>query len=365
MPPASRRRRPGRRRLHVGELGQDLARQQAAVAGDDVVVVERRHEHQARDRRRRGAGPRLRPRRRSRRRPRPWRPARAMPARLTSGVCADTSTVASTPKACAASATPRPWLPADAAMTAGRPPPSRRQRAPARGGRAAQLERAGALQALQLQPDVGAGAPAQGGRGHQRRHPGQPADALGDLAAGDSRQMSGSNMPHAAATVPELSRPSGPRSRRARRVSSRRAVRVTRSCRNVVRRRSTGWCEGATSPSADAGRVEWLWDEIRRLKREKNAFIPAHNYQVPEVQAIADTVGDSFELAVRARDIDADLVVFCGVRFMAEGCYTLAPQAPGLPAQPAGALLAGRGRRRRGGRAAGVPARAGPPVRRP
>jgi quinolinate synthase len=77
-----------------------------------------------------------------------------------------------------------------------------------------------------------------------------------------------------------------------------------------------------------AARTEFLWDEIRRLKREKNAFIPAHNYQVPEVQAIADTVGDSFELAVRARDLDARLVVFCGVRFMAEGCYTLAPQRP-------------------------------------
>jgi quinolinate synthase len=78
----------------------------------------------------------------------------------------------------------------------------------------------------------------------------------------------------------------------------------------------------------EAGRVEFLWDEIRRLKREKNAFIPAHNYQVPEVQAIADTVGDSFELAVRARDIAADRVVFCGVRFMAEGCHTLAPERP-------------------------------------
>jgi quinolinate synthase len=78
----------------------------------------------------------------------------------------------------------------------------------------------------------------------------------------------------------------------------------------------------------DAGRVEFLWDEIRRLKRDKRAYIPAHNYQVPEVQAIADTVGDSFELAVRARDIDADRVIFCGVRFMAEGCHTLAPQRP-------------------------------------
>ena len=78
----------------------------------------------------------------------------------------------------------------------------------------------------------------------------------------------------------------------------------------------------------NAGRVEFLWDEIRRLKRDKRAYIPAHNYQVPEVQAIADLVGDSFELAVRARDIDADRVIFCGVRFMAEGCHTLAPHRP-------------------------------------
>jgi quinolinate synthase len=79
---------------------------------------------------------------------------------------------------------------------------------------------------------------------------------------------------------------------------------------------------------AQADRTAWLWDEIRRLKREKNAFVPAHNYQVPEIQAVADYVGDSFELAVRARDIKSNLVVFCGVRFMAEGCYTLAPEVP-------------------------------------
>lgn len=79
---------------------------------------------------------------------------------------------------------------------------------------------------------------------------------------------------------------------------------------------------------AQAGRVAWLWDEIRRLKKDKNAFVPAHNYQVPEIQAVADYVGDSFELALRARDIRANLVVFCGVRFMAEGCHTLAPDVP-------------------------------------
>jgi len=86
--------------------------------------------------------------------------------------------------------------------------------------------------------------------------------------------------------------------------------------------------KGGHVQEVDAPRVEQLWDEIRRLKRDKKAFVPAHNYQVPEVQAIADVVGDSFELAVRARDIDANLVVFCGVRFMAEGCHTLAPDRP-------------------------------------
>ena len=119
-------------------------------------------------------------------------------------------------------------------------------------------------------------------------------------------------------------------------------------------------------PESRAARTEWLWDEIRRLKREKRAFIPAHNYQVPEVQAIADVVGDSFELAVKARDLSPEqgaLVVFCGVRFMAEGCHTLAPEQARLSAQPRGALLAGRGRRRRRGRAAGVPARRRPPLR--
>jgi len=85
---------------------------------------------------------------------------------------------------------------------------------------------------------------------------------------------------------------------------------------------------GGQVAAADGDRVAWLWDEIRRLKREKNAFIPAHNYQVPEVQAIADLVGDSFELAVKSREIQSRFVVFCGVRFMAESCYTLAPERP-------------------------------------
>lgn len=78
----------------------------------------------------------------------------------------------------------------------------------------------------------------------------------------------------------------------------------------------------------EVARVEAAWEEIRRLKKELNAFVPAHNYQVPEVQAIADYIGDSFELAVKSRDIRSSFVVFCGVRFMAEGCHTLAPERP-------------------------------------
>ena len=85
---------------------------------------------------------------------------------------------------------------------------------------------------------------------------------------------------------------------------------------------------GGHVAETEAARTAWLWDEIRRLKREKSVFIPAHNYQVPEVQAIADVVGDSFELAVKSRAIDSRFVVFCGVRFMAEGCHTLAPERP-------------------------------------
>lgn len=78
----------------------------------------------------------------------------------------------------------------------------------------------------------------------------------------------------------------------------------------------------------EAARAELLLAEIARVKREKRACIPAHNYQTADVQAAADFLGDSFELAVRCRDLDAALVVFCGVRFMAEGCYTLAPERP-------------------------------------
>jgi quinolinate synthase len=71
--------------------------------------------------------------------------------------------------------------------------------------------------------------------------------------------------------------------------------------------------------------VATVVEQIADLKRERRAIILAHHYQVDEIQEIADSVGDSLELARRARDFEGDVIAFCGVKFMAETAKVLNP----------------------------------------
>src|SRR5215217_1753631 len=66
-------------------------------------------------------------------------------------------------------------------------------------------------------------------------------------------------------------------------------------------------------------------DEILELKKQRKAILLAHHYQEPEIQELADVIGDSLELARKARDFQGDVIAFCGVWFMAETAKVLNP----------------------------------------
>ncbi len=71
--------------------------------------------------------------------------------------------------------------------------------------------------------------------------------------------------------------------------------------------------------------IEELQKEVRRLLKERNAIMIAHNYQRDEIQEVADITGDSLGLSQAAAETDADVIVFCGVHFMAESAKILSP----------------------------------------
>ncbi len=97
---------------------------------------------------------------------------------------------------------------------------------------------------------------------------------------------------------------------------------------------------GAEPPLAP-GEVARLHDEVRALAQERNAVILAHNYQLPEVQGVADFVGDSLALSRQAAEAGGDVIAFCGVHFMAETASILSPDKTVLlPDLDAGCSLA-------------------------
>src|SRR3989338_7736621 len=99
--------------------------------------------------------------------------------------------------------------------------------------------------------------------------------------------------------------------------------------------------ESKLMPPAMASEEQRLIDLILELKKQRNAVILVHNYQRPEMFKIADYIGDSLGLSVKAAETKADVILFCGVKFMAETAKVLSPSKTVLlPNLDAGCSLA-------------------------
>jgi quinolinate synthase len=102
-----------------------------------------------------------------------------------------------------------------------------------------------------------------------------------------------------------------------------------------------GQVEAASTAPLMLENIPMLREEVRALARDRGAVILAHNYQLPEIQDVADYVGDSLGLSRQAAAADAETIVFCGVHFMAETASILSPEKRVLIPDPdAGCSLA-------------------------
>ncbi|HEX6205461.1 MAG TPA: quinolinate synthase, partial [Solirubrobacterales bacterium] len=95
------------------------------------------------------------------------------------------------------------------------------------------------------------------------------------------------------------------------------------------------------APELTSEQIAEIGDEVRALAQERNAVILAHNYELPEIQDVANYRGDSLGLSRQAAETDADVIAFCGVHFMAETASILSPEKTVLiPDLDAGCSLA-------------------------